>query len=272
MSRQKAIKEYWEKCTPMSFAPERWSYEQKRQFRYNLQDYMPESFRFQDWAGKEVLEVGCGSGIDSLEFARHGAIVTATDFTDNAVNLTRKLAAEAGLAVKVVQTSALELPFPDASFDCVYSYGVLHHIPDIERALQEIRRVLRKGGTLLAMLYNKNSLLYAYSIIYRHGIRDRLLLDGGCAEEDLVGRYSERIEGCPYTRVYTKDEARTLFSTWFDDVQVSVRYNVIDTDQERKIKVGLDDRWELGWHLVVRATGLPKNKNQSTSTLQRAAL
>jgi len=248
------IKEYWERCTPMSFMREGWSYEQKREFRYSLQDYMGEAFRFGDWAGREVLEVGCGSGVDALEFARHGAIVTATDITDNAINLTRDLATEAGFPIKVVQASALGLPFRDASFDCVYSYGVLHHIPDVEKALNEIRRLLRHGGTVLAMLYNRNSLLYAYSIIYRHGVRERLLLDGICTEQELVARYSERVEGCPYTRAYTKEEAKELFSRWFDDVHIAVRYNVVDTDVDRKVRLGLDDRWELGWHLVVRAT------------------
>lgn len=247
------IKDYWEKCTPMSFSSEKWSYQKKREFRYGLQDYMHESFRFDDWAGKEVLEIGCGSGVDTMEFARHGAIVTATDITDNAISLTRDLAVEAGLPVKVIQTSATRLPFPDASFDCVYSYGVLHHIPDVEVALGEISRVLRSGGTLLAMLYNRNSLLYAYSIIYRHGINGRLLLDGLCTEQDLVSRYSERIEGCPYTRAYTKEEAQGLFSRWFVKVDVAVRYNVVDTDEQRKVKLILDDKYELGWHLVVRA-------------------
>ncbi len=248
------IKDYWEKCTPMSFVTERWSYEQKRKFRYDLQDYMHEAFGFEDWSGKEVLEIGCGSGVDSLEFARHGASVTATDITDNAVNLTTEMARETGLPVKVVQASAVDLPFPDASFDCIYSYGVLHHIPDVEKALREIGRVLRDGGTFLAMLYNRNSLLYAYSIIYRHGIVDRLLLDGVCAEQELVARYSERIEGCPYTRVYTKEEAKELLLRWFDKVDVAVRYNVVDTDKQRKVKLVLNDKWEMGWHLVVRAT------------------
>lgn len=252
-TKNQEIKEYWEKCTPMSFVTEKWSYEEKRKFRYELQDYMDESFRFADWRGKEVLEIGCGSGVDALEFARNGAIVTTTDITENAVNLTRELAAEANLPLKVVQASATDLPFPDAGFDCVYSYGVLHHIPDIDAALSEIRRVLKPGGTVMVMLYNRNSLLYAYSIVFRHGIRDGLLLNKKYTEQELVSRYSERIEGCPHTRAYTKEEAAELFSGWFEDVRVTVRYNVIDTDQQRKVKLGLEDKWELGWHLIVKA-------------------
>jgi ubiquinone/menaquinone biosynthesis C-methylase UbiE len=248
------IKEYWEKSTPMSFGPEQWSYEKKRKFRYDLQDYMHDSFRFHDWAGKKVLEVGCGSGIDSMEFARHGAIVTATDITDNAIALTKKLTKETGYKVDVVQTPAFDLPFPDDCFDCVYSYGVLHHIPEVEKKIDEISRVLRKDGMLLAMLYNKNSLLYAYSVIFRHGIQDKLLTGQNYTESDLVSRYSERNEGCPYTKAYTKEEAREFFSKWFKNVEVTVRFNVIDTDKQRKVKLGLDDSWELGWHLVVRAS------------------
>jgi ubiquinone/menaquinone biosynthesis C-methylase UbiE len=253
--KDKTIKEYWEKSTPMSFGPEQWDYEKKRKFRYDLQDYMHDSFRFQDWRGKQVMEIGCGSGIDSMEFARNGAIVTATDITDNAVALTRNLAKEAGYKVSVVQTPALELPFPDASFDCVYSYGVLHHIPNVEPKINEISRVLKKDGTLLAMLYNKNSLLYAYSVIFRHGIQEKLLTEQHFTESDLVSRYSERNEGCPYTKAYTKEEAKEFFSTWFKDVDVTVRFNTIDTDEQRKVKVGLDDKCELGWHLIVRASG-----------------
>ena len=246
------IKDYWEKCTPMSFVTEKWSYEQKRKFRYDLQDYMHDSFRFTEWNGKEVLEIGCGSGVDAMEFARYGAVVTTTDITDNAVALTREIAEEAGLPVKVVQTSATKLPFPDNSFDCVYSYGVLHHIPDINAALSEIQRVLRPGGTVMVMLYNRNSLLYAYSIIYRHGIEEGFLTQEYRSEQELVSRYSERIEGCPHTKAYTSEEAGELFSRYFDNVEVTVRYNVIDTEEQRKVKLGLDDKWELGWHLVVK--------------------
>jgi 2-polyprenyl-3-methyl-5-hydroxy-6-metoxy-1,4-benzoquinol methylase len=74
MTINKEIKKYWEQSTPMSFVPEKLSYEEKRNFRYSLQDYMHDVFRFADFLGKSVLEIGCGAGIDSAEFARNGAL------------------------------------------------------------------------------------------------------------------------------------------------------------------------------------------------------
>jgi len=247
-----SIKVYWERATPMNFAEEKWPYLRKRTFRYDLQDYMYDAFQFWEFAGKDVLEVGCGSGIDAMEFARYGANVIATDVTDNAVSLTKALAEETGLPVKVYQAPAHALPLNDDSVDCVYSYGVLHHIPNVDDALCEMHRVLKPGGVVMAMVYNRDSLLYAYSIVYLHGIKGRLLLDNLCTVEELLARYSERIEGCPYTKAYTKDEAKAVFEKWFRDVTVNVRYNVVDAPRQRKVKLGLGDGWELGWHLVVK--------------------
>jgi ubiquinone/menaquinone biosynthesis C-methylase UbiE len=237
------IKEYWEKATPMKFDDEKWSCEKKRQFRYTLQNYMQGVFFLPYyWKGKHVLEFGCGSGIDAVEFASYGAKVTAVDLTDSAVELTRSLALEANVDIEVLKTSNTALPFSNNTFDCVYSFGVLHHIPEVEKTLVELQRVLRPGGSVMAMVYNKNSLLNAYSIEYLH------------REEsgDLASKYSERNIGCPYTKLYTVDEARAMFSWWFKDVVVKTYYGVIDTKEQRKIKVQAPK--ELGWHLVVKGT------------------
>ena len=115
-----AIKRYWEKATPMSFSPEKWDYEKKRKFRYELQDYMQEVFEFDKWAGKSVLEIGCGSGIDAVEFARNGAIVVAIDITDNAIKFTKRLAKEARVPITVVKQNKKSIPYKDNVFDCIY--------------------------------------------------------------------------------------------------------------------------------------------------------
>ncbi|GAH73231.1 unnamed protein product [marine sediment metagenome] len=127
----------------------------------------------------------------------------------------------------------------------------MHHIPDVDKAVSEINRVLKPGGQIMAMLYNKDSLLYGYSIVYLRGIKEGLL--GKLTMDELLARYSERKEDNPYTRVYTKVEAKAMFSQYFKSCSVEVRYNVIDLPEQRKVKVSVPDEYELGWHLIVKA-------------------
>lgn len=245
------IKDFWEQGSPMSFIGENFSYEGKRKFRYSLQDYMHSTFKFDSFVGKLVLDLGCGAGIDSAEFARNGASVVSTDFTRTATKSTQSLLKEANLTAQVIQADATYLPFESEAFDCVYSFGVLHHIPDVEKAVVEINRVLKPGGQIMVMLYNKDSLLYGYSIAYLRGIREGLLEK--LTMDKILSRYSERKEDNPYTRVYTKAEAGALFSQYFKSCSVEVHYNVIDLPEQRKVKVNLPNDYELGWHLIVKA-------------------
>src|SRR4030042_1737535 len=207
MTINKEIIQYWERSTPVSFVPEKLDYDKKREFRYSLQDYMPDAFKFGDFSGKLVLEVGCGAGIDSAEFARNGASVISTDLTRTGAELTRDILRESSLPAMVMQSDAKALPFKDNTFDCVYSFGVLHHFPEIEAALAGIPRGLKPGGRVMVMLYHRDSLLYAYSIIYWRGIKEGLLKH--LTPEQIVSRYSERNEGCPYTHAYTRSEEHT---------------------------------------------------------------
>lgn len=236
------LKEYWEKSTPMQFKTEKMSYLQIRTFRYELQNYMHDVFRFDNWNGKNVLEFGCGSGIDALEFARYGANVTAADITDNAIQQTAKNSAESGLNINLVKVDGDILPFNDGYFDCVYSFGVLHHIKNIDNTLYQIFRVLKPGGVFMGMVYNRDSLLYAYSIKHLHGNE----------RGDIVSKYSERNIGCPYTKAYSETEVKQVFGRWFTDLAIQVRYNVIDLPEKRKLKLDIDDGYKLGWHLIIK--------------------
>ena len=247
------IKQYWESSTPMQFKDEEWSYEKKRNFRYELQDYQHRVFGFEEWGGKKVLDFGCGSGIDSMEFARNGAIVTAVDITENACKLTTQNLHEYkdGIVNLVVhQINSLLLPFSDNYFDLVYSYGVLHHIPNIFVALKEIHRVTQPGGYFMGMIYNRHSLLYAYSIL------QKAIDDYGYLLPDIriASEYSERIKNCPYTKCYKPHEVKELFERYFNNVEIGIEYNVIDLPGKRKVKFLLDtDDKSLGWHLIVKA-------------------
>lgn len=95
--------------------------------------------------GKRVLEIGCGCGEASVYFASQGAIVVASDISDEMVNLTKKVAAHRGVNLTGIVCSADALPFENESFDLVYAANVLHHV-DMEPTLDEIKRILRGGG------------------------------------------------------------------------------------------------------------------------------
>ncbi len=111
--------------------------------------------------GKRVLEVGCGSGFAVQLFAEAGADTTARDLTDWAIETTRARLAAFGLAADVAQGDGEKLEFPDGSFDLVFSWGVVHHSTDMDRALRELVRVLRPAGELVLMVYHRRSLFYA---------------------------------------------------------------------------------------------------------------
>ena len=96
------------------------------------------------------LEIGSGTGYFSLNLLQLGTIerLTATDISPGMLRRLSTTADALGLNVKTVRTEAEVLPFPDESFDLVFGHAVLHHIPDLEKALAEFRRVLRPGGCL----------------------------------------------------------------------------------------------------------------------------
>lgn len=111
--------------------------------RYGIYPWLPEAGEFTRHCGEAVLEVGCGTGCDLLQFAKHGAIVTGVDITPAHLELARQRVG--GLAT-VVEGDGRSLPFPDASFDYVYSHGVLHHSDEPRKVVEEAFRVLRPGG------------------------------------------------------------------------------------------------------------------------------
>jgi len=97
--------------------------------------------------GKRLLDAGCGLGYDSLEFLRRGVRVTAIDISASAVELARRQFAIAGVRADAVEVAnVLGLPYADATFDAVWSNGVLYYSGDMPRAMSEIWRVLRPGG------------------------------------------------------------------------------------------------------------------------------
>lgn len=111
---------------------------------------------------KKLLEIGCGMGYDSLEFIKRGVNVTAVDLTPTAVDFARRHFETVGVSADEVKVdNALDLTFPDNTFDAVWSNGVLHTTGDTARAIAEARRVLKPGGrAIISHFYRKPSWMY----------------------------------------------------------------------------------------------------------------
>ena len=132
-------------------------------YRYEKLDYLPRVVNFNAYAGKKLLEVGCGVGLDLARFARGGAECTGVDLSATAVRLAEANFRQQNLtsALRVMDGERLE--FPDRTFDVVYAHGVLQYTADPVAMVSEIRRVLKPGGVAILMVYNRVSWLYLMS-------------------------------------------------------------------------------------------------------------
>lgn len=234
-SDKRAVADFWER----EACGERYGADQDS-VRYALE---PEILRVADFpsAGdKKVLEIGVGMGADLVRWARAGANVTGVDLTRRAVELTQGRLAAEGLHGDVRQADAEDLPFPDGSFDIVWSWGVLHHTPDADRALLEATRVLRPGGRYAVMVYHRRSWL-ALAAWARWGLlRARPLT----TVTDAVAHVES-----PGTRAYTSREVHALLGQRLRELRV----RPVLTHWDRRVAPGLarvtGDRF--GWFLVV---------------------
>src|SRR2546422_1736116 len=110
--------------------------------------------------GTTFLDAGCGSCAHSVRLARRGFNVRAVDFSESALAMAEDYVNSKELQDQIIlgRESLLELSFPDETFDYVLCWGVLMHIPEVERAVSELSRVIKPGGTLVVSEGNKASL------------------------------------------------------------------------------------------------------------------
>lgn len=257
-------------------------FERVEAHRYEKEWHIPAAADFQNTRGLRVLEIGCGMGTDGAQFAKAGAIYTGIDLTDAAVELARKRFQVSGLKGEFRVADAERLDFPDASFDLVYSHGVLHHTPDIEAAVREIHRVLKPGGRAMVMLYHRGSYNYRVGIrvLRRAGaglltseagiklinlltrepidsLREhaQLAKNGNSSADDFLSQSTDGA-GNPLARVYSRREARELFKD-FSRVELRAYFlnkrfiPIIGGLLPRAVESALASRW--GWHLWIYA-------------------
>ena len=210
-------------------------------YHYHLSELFERIGR-RDVSDERLLEIGCGIGIDTLQLAKLGfREVMAVDLTRTAIEIAEERAAREGAGnVRFGLGDAENLAFEEGSFDAVYSFGVIHHTPDMARAVSEIHRVLKPGGRAHVMIYHSRSLVAAIHQVFRLPYE---------SPKDLK-------DHCPVVLRSTRGEARALFRT-FDEVDVHSDYPFTYGMRivSRFVPVAaqrLLGRW-IGWHLMIEA-------------------
>jgi ubiquinone/menaquinone biosynthesis C-methylase UbiE len=218
-------------------------YDEIERTRYELEPFIPGFADVERWRGRDVLEVGVGLGTDFIQFARAGARLSGVDLTEASVDLARRRLELDSLAADLRVADAESLPFSDSNFDLVYSWGVLHHTPDTERALNEVRRVLRPGGEARIMLYSRRSWV-SLGVWLRYG------LGRGRPWHSMTDLLSHHMES-PGTKAYTEKELERLFRGFS-----TVRFQRFVTPYDRRVGGPLADILgsRLGWFVGVVAT------------------
>ncbi len=234
--------------------------------KFFIEPHIPAFADFNRWKGKRVLEIGCGIGTDTISFARAGAHVTAIDLSEKSIELAKQRADVYGLSdrIQFIHMNAEEISADNpmfGSFDLIYSFGVIHHSPNPDVILKNLRSLAGPTTELRIMVYYRYSFKVLW-ILWKAGLTQLRNLD------QLVARYSEAQTGCPVTYTYSRAGARRWlraagFRTTHIEVDHIFPYKISDYVQYRYRRVwyfrwmpqtlfrALERAW--GWHLMVVA-------------------
>lgn len=137
------------------------------QYHFEKLHHLLTLVHFDEWKGKDVLDVGCGAGVEVVRFARAGARVTGVDIAESAITLAQANVQQQGLEARLEVADGEHLPFPDASFDLVFAHGVVQYTGNDSAMVDKIHRVLRPGGLAIFQAYNRNSWLHLLSKVMK---------------------------------------------------------------------------------------------------------
>jgi SAM-dependent methyltransferase len=182
----------------------------------------------QDLKGKRLLEIGLGYGTLGQLIALRGCQYHGLDIADGPVDMMRYRLGLLGEEVggRIRRGSALEIPYPDGTFDYVYSIGCLHHTGDLSKAVSEVHRVLTGGGKAVVMLYNRHSFRQLAQLRTRYvwevmtGLRRR-----GSFREAVRARYDSNSAGdaAPHTDFVSRSDVRRHLFERFSNIRIDVQ-------------------------------------------------
>ncbi len=261
-----AVRDFWDsrpcnlRHSPLPVATREY-FDEVEARKYLVEPHIPAFADFARWRGKKVLEIGCGLGTDTINFARAGAQVTAVDLSASSLALARQRAKVFGVDIRFYQANAEELTkvVPVERYDLVYTFGVIHHTPQPRRAIAQLSNYLDRDSLLKFMVYHRHSWKVAWLLLkFGKGAFWRL--------DDLIARHSEAQTGCPVTYTYSRRSVKNLlagFQILSMQVDHIFPYKISAYTKYRYQKVwyfralpgpvfrSLEKIW--GWHLCVTA-------------------
>jgi ubiquinone/menaquinone biosynthesis C-methylase UbiE len=249
------VRHYWDETpcgsTTSSSAPlSRRYFDEIEAYRYQVEPEIFSFAQFTRYHGKRVLEVGVGTGTDFLQWARAGAQAYGLDLTAAGTRHVRRRLELYELPGQLCVGDAEILPFPNDSFDLVYSFGVIHHTPDTAAALREMMRVVRPGGRVKVMVYNRHSLTAFWLWVRKALLRGKLW-------KSLTWCLANFMES-PGTKAYTARELREMVSRYPAASTITAVLTVYDRlglSRGLVRRVGMVAAWlaptRFGWWLTV---------------------
>lgn len=219
--------------------------------------WMKSVLEFDQFPGKKVLEAGFGMGTDLFQFAMAGSIVTGIDLVPRHLEIATKRFSLYRMNADLRLGDAENIPFHDAAFDLVYSFGVIHHTPGAQKAVNELYRVLKPGGKAIIGVYHKFSAFYLFSVLLTFYILGFRFLSESYRRTLSRIEYREHSDACPLVKLYSHGDLKKLLNK-FDDVQIQCVH--INRSHFGILKSLISNKFvqkyerKLGWYLIAKCT------------------
>jgi SAM-dependent methyltransferase len=212
------------------------------QYHFEKLHHLLQLVDFDGYSGRDVLEVGCGAGVDLARFAKGGARVTGVDVAESAIELARSNFSQQSLSGRFQVANGEDLPFADDTFDLVYAHGVVQYTADPQKLISECRRVLRSGGTAIFQVYNRVSWLNALSKLMKVGLEHD---DAPVLLKFSIGEFRRLLSGFSEVRIVPErfPVASRLHGGWKGTLYNGVFVGAFNTLPRPLVR-------RFGWHLL----------------------
>jgi ubiquinone/menaquinone biosynthesis C-methylase UbiE len=262
----KTVKEYWDR-RPCNIrhsdkqANTKEFFDEVEKKKYFVEPHIPKFAVFNNYKDKKVLEIGCGIGTDSINFAKAGAKLTVIELSSESLDICKKRFEIFNLEADFYLGNSEELSsfLPIDNYDLVYSFGVIHHTPNPEKAIEEIKKYMNSGSELKLMLYSK----FSYKLFWIMKTTNQWDFKN---MDEIIAKHSEAQTGCPVTYTFTFDEIKELLIGFRIEEMYKTHIFPYKIEPYKKHQYILDAPFknmkkaefeqmekELGWHTLIKA-------------------